>query len=126
MALRYGITDVPLTYDPPVKHSSELEIVQQDKADAPDLVRGYLQVEPARQLPKLRKVPILVVTAEASYHAPYDHCTVNYLRQAGVRPHWMKLRRSRTVRQQPRADDGKNSKEIADLIIGWTNDAVAR
>ena len=126
VALRYGITDVPLTYDPPVADPSELKIVQQAHADAPDLVCGYLQVEPARQLPKLRKVPILVVTAEASYHAPYDHCTVNYLRQAGVAPHWMKL-----------ADHGlhgnshvlmmeKNSKEIADLIIAWTNETVAR
>ena len=124
VALRYGITDVPLTYDPPVEDPSELKIVQQDKADAPDLVRGYLQTEPARRLPNLQKVPILVVTAQASYHAPYDHCTVNYLRQAGVEPHWMKL-----------ADNGirgnshvlmmeKNSKEIADLIIAWTNKAT--
>jgi pimeloyl-ACP methyl ester carboxylesterase len=87
IALRYGLTDVPLTYDPPVKDPSELKIVQQEKADGPDLVRGYLQAEPARRLPNLTKMPILVVTAEASYHAPYDHCTVNYLHQAGVEPH---------------------------------------
>ena len=29
-------------------------------------------------------VSVLVVEAEASYHAPYDHCTARYLRQAGV------------------------------------------
>jgi len=27
---------------------------------------------------------VLFVTAEASYHAVYDHCTVAFLRQAGV------------------------------------------
>ena len=86
LALPYGITDVPLTYSPPVKDASELKIVQQDKADGPDLVRCYAQQEPARQLPNLQKMPILVMTSEASYHAPYDHCTVNYLRQAGVKP----------------------------------------
>jgi hypothetical protein len=27
---------------------------------------------------------VVVVTSEASYHAPYDHCTTAYLKQAGV------------------------------------------
>jgi pimeloyl-ACP methyl ester carboxylesterase len=124
MALRYGITDVPITYDPPVTDPSELKIVQQDKADGPDLVRGYRQAVPARQLPNLKKMPILVLTAEASYHAPYDHCTVDYLRQAGVTPSWIKL-----------ADHGirgnshvmmmeQNSAQIAKLIIGWMNKTI--
>ena len=26
-----------------------------------------------------------------SYHAPYDHCTVKHLQQAGLRPTWIKL-----------------------------------
>ena len=97
------------------------------RADVPVTasMRGYRQADPARQLPNLKKMPILIVTAEASYHAPYDHCTVNYLRQAGVAPHWLKL-----------ADHGisgnshvlmmeKNSKAIADLIIAWANKTVA-
>ena len=42
-------------------------------------------------LPNLQKPPILILTAEASYHAPYDHCTVKYLEQAGVHPVWIKL-----------------------------------
>jgi hypothetical protein len=46
---------------------------------------------PARLLPKLQKLPILILTAEASYHAPYDHCTVKYLEQAGIHPVWIKL-----------------------------------
>ena len=86
IALSYGITGVPLTYAPPVKDASELASVRQDKADAPDLVRCYAQQEPARQLPNLQKMPILVLSSEASYHAPYDHCTVKYLQQAGVKP----------------------------------------
>jgi len=123
-ALRYGITDVPITYDPPVRDPFELRIVRQAEADAPDLVRGYLQVEPARLLPNLRKMPILVVTAEASYHAPYDHCTVNYLRQAGVEPHWMKLADHGIRGNSHMLMVEKNSREIAELIIAWTNRAV--
>ena len=124
MALRYGISDVPLTYDPPVTDASELTIVQQDKADGPDLVRGYRQAEPARRLPNLAKVPILVVTAEASYHAPYDHCTVNYLRQAGVEAEWMKLTDHGIRGNSHVLMMEKNSQEIADLIIAWTDRAA--
>ena len=87
----WGVTAVPLAYSPPAAQASELAIVQQDKPDGPDLVRCWLQKAPARQLPNLKTVPILILTAEASYHAPYDHCTARYLEQAGLRPEWIKL-----------------------------------
>src|SRR6185437_9831504 len=124
MALRYGITDMPLSYDPPLTDPSELKIVQQETADGPGLVRGYRQGEPARRLPNLAKVPILVVTAEASYHAPYDHCTVDYLRQAGVEAQWMKLAEQGVRGNSHVLMMERNSKEIADLIIAWTTKRV--
>ncbi len=119
IALAYGITSVPLTYAPPVKDPSELAIERQDAADGPDLAKCWRQKEPARALPNLQKMPILVLTSEASYHAPYDHCTVKYLQQAGVKPSWIKL-----------ADLGihgnshvmmleKNNREIAAVIAKW-------
>ena len=119
LALAYGITGVPITYAPAVNDPAELAIVRQDKADGPDLVRCYAQAAPARQLPNLQKMPILVLTSEASYHAPYDHCTVKYLEQAGVRPTHIRL-----------ADIGihgnshvmmleKNNQEIAAVIAQW-------
>ena len=37
--------------------------------------------------PKCSGVPILIVTSEASYHAPYDHCTSKYLTQARCQQH---------------------------------------
>ena len=124
LALPYGITAVPLTYSPAIKDASELKMVQQDKADTPDKVRCYAQAEPARQLPNLQKMPILVLTSEASYHAPYDHCTVNYLRQAGIKPTYIRL-----------ADLGirgnshvmmleKNNKDIAAVIAKWLDEAL--
>jgi hypothetical protein len=39
---------------------------------------------PPHKLANLMKIPVLVVTSQASYHAVYDSCTVSYLRQAGV------------------------------------------
>jgi pimeloyl-ACP methyl ester carboxylesterase len=124
IALHYGITDVPITYAPAVKDASELKIVQQAKADGPDLVRCYAQAEPARQLPNLQKMPILVVTSEASYHAPYDHCTVNYLRQAGVKPSWIKLADRGIHGNSHMMMVEKNNKQIADVIIAWSNKAI--
>jgi pimeloyl-ACP methyl ester carboxylesterase len=124
VALAYGLTDVPLTYQPAVKDASELSFVQQDKADAPDLVRCYAQTEPARQLPNLKTMPILVVSSEASYHAPYDHCTVRYLRQAGLKPSWIKLAERGIHGNSHVMMMEKNSRQIASVIIGWTNKAV--
>jgi hypothetical protein len=43
------------------------------------------------QLPTLQTVKILMITTEASYHAPYDHCTSRYLTQAGVKHDWIRL-----------------------------------
>lgn len=126
LALKYGITSDPLTYSPPVSDPAELAPVEEAKADAPDKVRCWLQKEPARQLPNLQKMPILVLTSEASYHAPYDHCTVKYLRQAGVQPSVIRL-----------ADIGihgnshvmmleKNNKDIAAVIGRWLDKSVPK
>jgi pimeloyl-ACP methyl ester carboxylesterase len=87
----WGVTAVPLAYAPAAAKASDLAIVQQDAPDGPDLVRCWLQRAPARLLPNLQRLPILILTAEASYHAPYDHCTVKYLEQAGSHPTWIKL-----------------------------------
>ena len=119
LSLKYGITSVPLNYMPAVTSPSDLAFVKDQKADAPDKVVCWQQKAPARQLPNLQKMPILVLSAEASYHAPYDHCTVRYLEQAGVKPSVIRL-----------ADVGihgnshvmmleKNNKEIAAVIAQW-------
>ena len=115
----WGVTAAPLTYSPPAAKVSDLAIERQEKADAPGLSRCWMQESPARTLPNLRNLPILILTAEASYHAPYDHCTVKYLEQAGVHPVWIKL-----------ADIGihgnghmmmleKNNIEIAGVLTRW-------
>jgi pimeloyl-ACP methyl ester carboxylesterase len=114
-----GLADVPLTYDPPVGAGGTLEFVRQDTADKPELVRCWLQKEPARQLPRLKHIPVAIIVGEASYHAAYDHCTAAYLTQAGVRNTLIRL-----------ADVGvrgnghmmmleKNNAAIAAVIAQW-------
>jgi len=85
-ARAWGLTDIPLTYDPPAKDAADLAAVREKSSDAPDLVACWKQPDPPRRLPQLQGVPILIVTGEASYHAVYDHCTSKYLTAAGV-PH---------------------------------------
>jgi hypothetical protein len=64
-------------------------------------------------------MPILVITAEASYHAPYDHCTVRYLEQAGVKPTAIRLA-DRNIRGNSHVMMlEKNNKEIAAVIANW-------
>ena len=106
LELTYGITAVPLTYAPALADPAELKFVKEDKPDGPGLATCWKQAEPARQLANL-KMPILVLTSEASYHAPYDHCTVKFLQQAGVKPDLHQARRSRHQGQQPRDDAGE-------------------
>ena len=120
----WGVTAVPLAYSPAAAKASDLAIVQQDKPDGPDLVRCWLQATPARSLPGLQKLPILILTAEASYHAPYDHCTVKYLEQAGVRSTWTKLGDVGIHGNGHMMMLEKNNLEIAALIARWLDDAL--
>ncbi|SFJ64858.1 alpha/beta hydrolase [Methylobacterium brachiatum] len=130
-ARAYGLTRMPLTFEPPVKAPEDLVVAQQPKgadkaADkgADGQIRCWLQAEPARTLPNLAKVPAVVVTAEASFHATYDACTVAFLTQAGAKPDAIRL-----------ADRGlrgnghmvmleTNSDAVADLVAGWIGSHV--
>lgn len=119
LARPWGITRGPLTYDPPVEQAAALRFRTEPEPEHPDLVRCREQADPPRKLAHLQGIPILIVTAEASYHAPYDHCTARYLAQAGVANTFVRL-----------ADVGlrgnghmmmleRNSRAIADFLAGW-------
>jgi uncharacterized metal-binding protein len=64
-------------------------------------------------------MPILVLTAEASYHAPYDHCTVKYLQQAGVQPTFTRLVDLDIKGNSHVMMNEKNNREIAAVIAEW-------
>jgi len=119
LARAWGITADPLAYSPPAERASDLQIVQQERPDSPELCRCWLQKSPARQLQNLKGIPILVVTSEASYHAPYDHCTVNFLEQAGVRPTWIKLTQIGIHGNGHNMMLEKNNMEIASILSQW-------
>jgi pimeloyl-ACP methyl ester carboxylesterase len=122
--LEYGLSSIPLTYQPPVKDPSELKWVRADEPHDPQLFRGWKQAEPARQLPNLQKMPVAIVTAEASYHAPYDHCTVAFLEQAGVHPTWIRLADLGINGNSHNMMQEQNSREIAAVIYQWLENSV--
>jgi pimeloyl-ACP methyl ester carboxylesterase len=120
----WGITADPLMYSPAAVKVSDLAVERQEKADAPGLSRCWMQKSPARTLPNLQKLPILIVTAEASYHAPYDHCTVKYLEQAGVHPVWTKLGDIGIHGNGHMMMLEKNNLEIAGVLARWLSQNV--
>ncbi|KAK1999391.1 alpha/beta-hydrolase [Colletotrichum falcatum] len=81
----YGLTDIPVAYSPEVVDPATDLVQQTYPAKGENFVQCVLQAEePApRRLINLVDKPIILVTSEASYHAPYDHCTVEFLQQAG-------------------------------------------
>jgi pimeloyl-ACP methyl ester carboxylesterase len=118
-ARAWGVTRVPLSYDPPVKEASELSIVRQDEADNPNEVRCWLQTSPARQLPHLKGVPIAIVTSEASFRATYDHCTSQFLKQAGVANMHIRLENEGVHGNGHMMMLEKNNQQVAEVLMRW-------
>ena len=94
-------------------------MTRQSAADAPELVRCWTQGEPTRQLPNLQGIPIFIVVSEASYHAPYDHCTSKYLTQAGVKNEFLRLPDAGIRGNGHMTMLEKNNLEIAALLHAW-------
>ncbi len=122
----WGITSTPITYAPPVTDPSQLTFVQQTTPDNPDVVRCRLQTEPARQITTLARIPIVIITSEASYHASYDHCTSKYLTQAGVRHTFIRLEDVGIHGNGHMMMLEKDNLQIAQVIAGWLRDNVEK
>ena len=122
-ARAWGPTDIPITYDPPVNDPAQIAVEQQAQPE-PELFACWMQKTPARQLANLRNVPVLVMTAEASYHQVYDHCTVAYLNQAGVKTQFIRLQDKGIRGNGHMVMIEKNNLEIARLLDEWVQGNV--
>ncbi|KAH9892385.1 alpha/beta-hydrolase [Xylariomycetidae sp. FL2044] len=121
----YGVSNAPITYEPAVSDPARDFVtreVQPPASAGPGLISCLLQAESPRQLVNLREVPVLLVTAQASYHAQYDWAMVAFLKQAGVR-------RVEHLRLQDKGILGNghmmfmemNSDEIAAELAAWVD-----
>lgn len=120
----WGLTSIPLTYSPPVMNpGADLPFVEQPPK-APGLEDCILQREPARKLPNLAQVPTLVLTSEASFHATYDYCTVEYLLQAGVDAQFLNLTQAGIRGNAHFVFLERNNREIAAAVERWIEGVV--
>jgi pimeloyl-ACP methyl ester carboxylesterase len=116
VSLDWGIAAAPLTFEPPAADPAHLDLVVSD-ADGP--VPMTLQAKPARQLVNLAKVPIAVVTGEASPFAAVDGHLVEFLRQAGC-----SVDRIRLAEHGVRGNGHgmmweRNNDEVLRVIVDW-------
>ena len=119
LARPWGVTRAPITYSPPAESADELSFERQERADGPGFVRYWRQAEPARRLPNLARLRILIVSGEASYHAPYDHATSAYFAQAGVEHDFIRLAERGIHGNGHLMMLEKNSADIARLLREW-------
>lgn len=75
--------------------------------------------DPAPRLVNLADVPVVVVTGEASYHAPYDYCFLKFFRQTGVPITWLDLGSLGLKGNGHFLFLEKNSAQVADLVLRW-------
>jgi pimeloyl-ACP methyl ester carboxylesterase len=115
----WGVTSLPIHYDPPVKDPSELRPVREEKADGSDLIPCWIQQEPAHKLKNLQSIPVLEVSGEASYHRPYSHCVAKWLNQAGVKTTFVKLEDVGLSGNGHQMMSEMNSAGISKFFMSW-------
>ncbi len=122
-AKNFGIADLPLHYEPFAASPDgfELELL---KAPSPDLSDGWVMKEPARKLPRLSGIPILLMCSESSYHSQYDHITSHVLRQAGVEHDFVRLEEIGLHGNGHMMMLERNSLDIAAWIGRWLENHV--
>jgi len=128
LSLPWGLTAAPLTFDPPAGDPAEFVLTTlagpdggpQRGPEAGPALR--LQADPARRLPNVSRVPIALVSAEASPFAHFDGVTSAFLEQAGCAVDLIRL-----------ADHGvhgnghgmmfeRNNREVLEVILRWLAD----
>jgi hypothetical protein len=120
----WGVTNLPIHYDPPVKDPAELKPVREEKADGPDLIPCWIQQEPAHKLVNLEAIPVLEFSGEASYHRPYSHCVAKWLNQAGVKTTFVRLEDVGLPGNGHQMMSEKNSAGISKFMMGWLDKNV--
>jgi pimeloyl-ACP methyl ester carboxylesterase len=121
----YGLTDIPLTYDPPAHphggydhpEKNPLDITEHTSVDGNS--ECLLQCKRARRLINIKKVPNAVVTAHASSHGMYDWATVAFMVQAGVKCELIKLQDKNILGNGHLMFLETNSNEIAQVLMDW-------
>jgi pimeloyl-ACP methyl ester carboxylesterase len=114
----WGVTAVPLTFDPPVTDPKEFRLTEwTPPAGSPGPNRAHrVQAEPARQLKNLRDIPILWMQGENNYSGPAQ---VQFLKQSGVDAEFLRLRDRGIEGNTNLMVLERNNFEVFSLIRDW-------
>lgn len=116
--LLYGLTALPLVYDPPLPDDDPDALAREMHPPAgPNLAPCILQAEPARKLLNLNKVPVLQMVGEASFHSVFSGCVASYLEQAGVDVEFVRLEEKDLRGNGHLMFMEKNNIEIAEKVV---------
>jgi pimeloyl-ACP methyl ester carboxylesterase len=120
---RWGMSSVPVTYEPPVNDPAEIKTTYVANPE-PGIAGYYMQAEPARKLPNLKNTKVLMVTAEASFASPGNPGGVAFLRQAGVQAEELRLGNVGIKGNGHMMMAEKNSRAVLQPIVDWMNKNV--
>lgn len=148
----YGLTDIPLTFDPPVPEPEynengvkyqplNLVTTRMNRPAASYMLqrgdstiaqfdatgRLFAKNTPAfapRKLINLKKMPQLVVTGDASQHALCDGATVAFMKQAEVAVDWLELGELSIFGNGHLMFLEENSDDVAQQLFYWLTIAV--
>ena len=115
-----GVTRLPLLYDPPVQDiATDLKTIIVPPPPGKNYTSCTIQAEPARKLVNLAKIPVILLTGEVSFHAPYDYCFVKYFAQTSVPFTWLDLGREGLHGNGHFLFMEKNNLQIAERVLAW-------
>ena len=118
-SMPWGVAEIPMTYEPAITSPDELNTIEEENADAPDLIKCWKQDGHAKQLVNLQGIPVLFMITESSYHAEYDHCTSKWLTQAGVENDLVRLEDVGIHGNGHMLMLEENNVEISEFIHDW-------
>ena len=119
----WGMSTIPVAYDPPVADASELK-TKRVEAPEPGVAAYAIQAEPARKLKNLQNIPIVIVTAEASFASPGNPGAVAYFKQAGCRAEELRLVNHNIHGNGHMMMVEKNNREVLKPILAWVEKNV--
>jgi pimeloyl-ACP methyl ester carboxylesterase len=121
---RWGLSSIPVAYDPPVSDPSQLK-TKQVPSPEPGVGPYLLQEEPARKLKNLKGIPIVIVTAEASFASPGNPGAVAFLKQAGCTAEELRYVAHGIHGNGHLMMGEKNNRETLKPILDWVDKNVS-
>jgi pimeloyl-ACP methyl ester carboxylesterase len=119
----WGMSSIPVAYDPPVSDASEIKTKRVESPE-PGVNAYQLQEEPARKLKNLQNIPIVIVTAEASFASPGNPGGIAYFKQAGCKAEEMRLVALGVRGNGHMMMVEKNNRDVLKPILAWIDKNV--